>query len=322
MLIPALKYWGHRCVHQGDIRLVMTILVRNESDIIEENIRFHAAQGVDAFVVMDNHSDDGTREILSELQSDYDLTIIDQTEQNYQQAKWMTELAFIAANQIGADLVISNDADEFWLATPGTQLKDHLCPNDSVVTVKRHNMVLTESVLQQNYHYSQAKFMVKNPIDYADQTQGYEAMSMLLIKISPKTIINPYGLIRLKGGNHRAKHGWKWANARTESGIRVFHYPIRSYERFEQNIINRKRLLETTNAGMGPHYRRWVQLYNNGKLEEEFSQFILTPQDLKTTNRLSITAPAEDMHQTLKHIYSSKNSISQNSLGTLAVTAR
>lgn len=302
MLIPALKYWGHRCVHQGDIRLVMTILVRNESDIIEENVRFHAGQGVDAFVVMDNGSDDGTREILAELQKEFDLTIIDQPEQNYQQAKWMTELAFAAANQAGADLVISNDADEFWLATPGTQLKDHLCPNDSVVTVKRHNMALTEAALRSDYHFSQARFMVKNPIDYANQRQGNEAMSMLLIKISPKTIVNPYGLIRLKGGNHRAKHGWKWANARTEAGIRVFHYPIRTYARFEKNIMNRKRLLETTNAGMGPHYRRWVQLYNEGKLEEEFSRFILTQHDLQTTNRLAITAPAIDIYQALNQL--------------------
>lgn len=267
----------------------MTILVKNEADIIEDNIRFHASQGVDCFAVMDNGSDDGTREILQRLSSEFDLHIIDQPEQNYQQARWMTQLADYCRTSLKADLVISNDADEFWQAGSGGTLKDYLKKTDSIVTVRRYNMALDESALQDQFHFTDICLRVKNPILYDSDAQINEtAVAMLLVKISPKTIVNPHGLIRMKGGNHRAKHGWRLINARNETGISVHHYPIRNYKQFERNIQNRKRLLETTDAKMGDHYRRWVKILNEGRLEEEFERFILSQPEIDTLLKLGI----------------------------------
>lgn len=300
MLFKPVEYWHHRLSHRGPLRLAMTLLVRNEADIIEDNIRFHHAQGIDCFAVMDNASDDGTREILQELTHEFDLHIIDQPEQNYQQALWMTELAAYAGKALKADLVISNDADEFWLAESGTRLKDHLCREDSVVTLTRRNMVLDSTSLSPGYHFSDARYAVNNPILYPSDSQINDAaVSMLLTKISPKTIVNPHGLIRLKGGNHWAKHGWRWINQRNSEGIRVYHYPIRSYAQFEANIINRQRLLRNTQARMGDHYRRWVRLYEAGELKNEFQKFILSDSDLETTQKIGLTSKSTEIRHAL-----------------------
>lgn len=289
MIFKIFQYWWHRLTRKGDIKLAMTLLVKDEADIIADNIRFHIKQGVDCFAVMDNGSTDGTRQILEGLKSETELHIIDQKDQNYQQAKWMTELAEYARSQLKADLVISNDADEFWQTNDGSSLKQHLTSEESVVTVKRHNMALSEEALKEDFHYSDTKLVVKNSIFYDSSAQINEtAVAMLLVKISPKTIVNPSGLIRMKGGNHRAKHSWRLINKRDEKNITVYHYPIRNYQQFENNIKNRKRLIEETNAQMGDHYRRWVRIYNEGLLEEEFKRFILSNTEVEVLKKLGV----------------------------------
>ena len=46
------------------MRLAMTLLVRDGADILEDNLRYHRALGVDLFVVGDNGSTDGSLEML------------------------------------------------------------------------------------------------------------------------------------------------------------------------------------------------------------------------------------------------------------------
>lgn len=261
-------------------RLVMTILCRNEVDIIEHNVRVHSALGVDAFIVMDNGSTDGTREKLDELSREFELKVVDQTGV-YQQAKWMRQLAFMARDEMAASWVISNDADEFWIPQEiGKTLKSFLRHQDSVVTVPRSNMLLTEDIWSTKFHFSQLSYRVKHPICYDEKAElSEQQVSMFFANISPKVIVNPYGFIKISGGNHRAKHLAKLFTARQEPGIRVYHYPIRSFQQFEANIRHRQQLLKKPKVRMGDHYRRWVRLLEQGSLEEEFQRFVVINSD-------------------------------------------
>ncbi len=49
------------------MRLAMTLMVRDEADIIGAMLDHHLRQGVDIFIVTDNGSIDGTREIIEEF---------------------------------------------------------------------------------------------------------------------------------------------------------------------------------------------------------------------------------------------------------------
>ena len=49
------------------MKLYLTLLVRDEADILTLNLEHHLAQGVDRFIVTDNRSIDETPLILEEI---------------------------------------------------------------------------------------------------------------------------------------------------------------------------------------------------------------------------------------------------------------
>ena len=44
--------------------IYMTLLVKNEEDVLEENIIFHKKMGIDGFIITDNGSTDKTADII------------------------------------------------------------------------------------------------------------------------------------------------------------------------------------------------------------------------------------------------------------------
>jgi hypothetical protein len=107
------------------MRLAMTILVRDAEDLIETNLRYHRAQGVDLFLIGDNGSTDRTLEIL-EPYREAGLVELDHIEGDAREV-WSEGRTMLArkAHERGADWVIHDDHDEFWWSLTGT-LKDAL----------------------------------------------------------------------------------------------------------------------------------------------------------------------------------------------------
>jgi Glycosyl transferase family 2 len=119
-------------------RVVMTLLCRNEGDIIAEQITFHLAMGVDFVLATDNGSSDRTLEILEQFQKRGKLRLMRAA--RYEQSKLVTHMARLAATEHDADWVINSDADEFWWPRRG-DLKTTLGELDRRVNVVVANRV-------------------------------------------------------------------------------------------------------------------------------------------------------------------------------------
>ena len=110
--------WG-RPKNKEKIKLIMTLLVRDEEDIIEKNIRFHLNHGVDFIIATDNGSVDGTRNILKEYENRGILHLIDEKNQDHSQAEWVNSMGKLAYEKYNAEIIFHCDADEFWFPKSG-----------------------------------------------------------------------------------------------------------------------------------------------------------------------------------------------------------
>jgi Glycosyl transferase family 2 len=107
------------------VNLVLTLLARDEADVVDAQIAFHLNAGVDFVVATDNRSQDGTTEILEAYERSGCLRLIREPAEGLRQGEWVTRMARLAASELGADWVINSDADEFWWPRRGS-LKDAL----------------------------------------------------------------------------------------------------------------------------------------------------------------------------------------------------
>lgn len=100
------------------MKLVMTLVVRDEADIVDAQITFHLNAGVDFVVAIDHQSQDGTTEILEAYARDGYLRRIAESGA-MREEEWRTRLARLAAVEHGADWVINTDADQFFWPRDG-----------------------------------------------------------------------------------------------------------------------------------------------------------------------------------------------------------
>jgi Glycosyl transferase family 2 len=96
------------------MRLIMTLLVRDEEDVLDEQLAYHLGAGVSFVIATDHRSQDRTPEILESYARRGVLRILREEGEFGHQSAWQSRMARLAATEHAADWVIHSDADEFW----------------------------------------------------------------------------------------------------------------------------------------------------------------------------------------------------------------
>ncbi len=207
------------------MKIVMTLLAKDEEDIIRENIEYHLSQGIDYFIVTDNASKDSTTDILKEYEAKGVLKYI-REEGFYSQSKWVTFMARMAHNELRADWVINNDADEFWWSTTSDNLKmtlEKISPKYSLVRAKRHNM------LKSNHHKGMAFYK-------SNIYRRVVSLNPIGSPLPPKVCHRGFSTINVAAGAHQASAD---RNLELIDGkMEIFHYPVRNFSQLKSKTHN------------------------------------------------------------------------------------
>ena len=214
------------------MKVVQTLVVRDEADIVDVQIRYHLNAGVDFVVATDHQSVDGTTDILESYARAGVLRRISVADTVMRDGPWRTRMARYAATEHGADWVLNTDADEFWMPRAGT-LKEVL---GSVP--ESHGIVFALSrhfVPRPDDERSFAERMTVRVAPRAaihDPTSPYRPHLKAAHRADPEITIS-FGSHTVWSPRWRALHNWHPAD--------VLHFPFRSLEQWENKGSRRAR---------------------------------------------------------------------------------
>ncbi len=207
------------------MRLVATLLVRDEADVVAATIEHHLAQGVDLVIATDNGSVDGTRDILAAYAGAGVVEVIDEPDHTYRQAEWVTRMARRAA-ELGADWVVNLDADEFWVPVDRARtLRDVLAevPDGyDTLLARRTDLVGVRGTW--------------GPWPRRLRWRNLATVSERGTPLAPKICHRAVADVDVAQGNH-AVAGLRGERVPDEP-IDVLHVPLRSWPQFERKIAN------------------------------------------------------------------------------------
>ncbi len=246
-------------------KLIMTMLVKNEEDALEENLLFHKAMGVDGFIITDNNSTDRTPEIIRKYkEKGWVLEAIQETDTNYAQKKWVDRMIWIAKTVYKADWVINADADELWYS-PSNNLKKSLSSTHANIL----NCEMVCMYPEEGKPFWQWNKAVK-PVDTPEE---YDLSPYSLFGRQYKKVIHrTAGYLQISMGNHKVAMLPWWTG---DVKVRIYHYIIRGKGHFMEKMINGgKQLEQQRKKHVGRHWRYFYDLYKHGDLEKEYDRVI------------------------------------------------
>ncbi len=244
----------------------MTLLVRDEADIVDAQIAFHLHAGVDLVIAMDNQSEDGTGEILERYERAGVLHLLREEGDDMRQDEWVTRMARLAATELEADWVIHSDADEFWWPRGGS-LKDVLAAVPERYGVLRgcwrHFLPRSDD---DSFFAERMTVRLARPAFPGDKTTIFHAHQ----KVAHRARSD----VAIEAGNHNATAPGLLP-IRAWHPIEVLHFSLRSLEQFERKS-RRDWSGWSRNRTVGPtlHHVLAYEAARDGRAREYFAQFL------------------------------------------------
>ena len=255
------------------MKLVVTVLARDEADVIDAQVSFHLNAGADFVIATDNNSRDGTTEIFERYEREGVLHLIREPAEGLRQGEWVTRMARLAATDYAADWVINTDADEFWWPRSGS-LKDVLA------AVPREYGVL------QGFWRS----FVPRPDDGEPFAERMTARLSQLAPINdPTSFYRPVVKVAHRADPNvtvgRGNHALASSGLRTLPSwhpIEVLHFPLRSRAQWMRKVELQGDAFtkHIERSGTGYHLKGYDALHS-GRIEDQHASLVVDDEALQ-----------------------------------------
>lgn len=250
------------------MRVVMTLLARDEADVIDAQIAFHLHAGVDFVIATENRSQDGTNEILEQYEQAGLLRLLHEPGDDMRQGEWVTRMARLAATEHAADWVINADADEFWWPRGGS-LEDVLAAIPARYGVVRGCWRHFLPRPGAGAFFERMTVRLCAPAHPGDKETIFHAHQKVAHRASADVVV--------EDGNHDAA-GPGLAPLRGWHPIEVLHFSLRSAEQLERQVRGgwmRNESYEPTR-----HQILLDEAYRERRLDAYFDSFVVSDDEL------------------------------------------
>jgi hypothetical protein len=249
------------------MKLVVTVLARDEADVIDAQIAFHLNAGADFVIATDNNSQDGTAEILRRYERERVLHLIHEPAEGLRQGEWVTRMARLAATEFDADWVVNTDADEFWWPR-GESLKEVLAAVPArfgIVEAFWRTFVPRPDDGQLFAERMTVRLAQQAPIN--DPSSFYRPVTKVAHRAGPNVTVGR--------GNHALVDS-PLQPLRTWHPLEVLHFPLRSHAQWRRKVeLQGVAFTEhIERAGTAYHLKGYDAL-QSGRLDEQHAALVV-----------------------------------------------
>ena len=249
------------------MKLVVTVLARDEADVIDAQVSFHLNAGADFVVATDNNSRDGTTEIFERYEREGVLHLIREPAEGLRQGEWVTRMARLAASEYGADWVINTDADEFWWPRGGS-LKDVLAAvPDSFGVVQAFWRSFVPRPDDDGSFAERMTVRLSQHAPINDPTSFYRPVVKVAHRADPN--------VTVARGNHALADS-PFRTLPTWHPIEVLHFPLRSRAQWMRKVELQGNAFtkHIERSGTGYHLKGYDALHD-GRIEEQHASLLV-----------------------------------------------